>query len=76
MLVPDTRPYEAMKLRLLNGGHSALAYLGLLRGHETVAESIADDELRAFVERLWQSERIDARPGAGRSTSPATAPTC
>jgi fructuronate reductase len=66
MLVPDTRPYEAMKLRLLNGGHSALAYLGLLRGHETVAESIADDELRAFVERLWQSElapTLDPVPG-------------
>ncbi|MEO8690386.1 MAG: mannitol dehydrogenase family protein [Solirubrobacteraceae bacterium] len=56
MLVPDTRPYEAMKLRLLNGGHSALAYLGLLRGHETVAEAIADPELDAFLERLLASE--------------------
>jgi fructuronate reductase len=56
MLVADTRPYEAMKLRLLNGGHSALAYLGLLRGHETVAEAVADPELRAFLERLLASE--------------------
>ena len=56
LLVPDTRPYEAMKLRLLNGGHSALAYLGLLRGHETVAEAVADPELRAFLERLLATE--------------------
>jgi fructuronate reductase len=56
MLVPDTRPYEAMKLRLLNGGHSALAYLGLLRGHETVAEAVADPELREWLERLLASE--------------------
>ncbi len=56
MLVPDTRPYEAMKLRLLNGGHSALAYLGMLRGHETVAEAVADPELHAFLERLLASE--------------------
>jgi fructuronate reductase len=56
MLVPDTRPYEAMKLRLLNGGHSALAYLGLLRGHETVAEAVADPELRELLERLLASE--------------------
>ena len=58
LLVPDTRPYETMKLRLLNGGHSALAYLGLLRGHETVADGVADPELRAFLERLWGSELV------------------
>ena len=56
MLVPDTGPYEAMKLRLVNGGHSALAYLGLLRGHETVADAVADPELAAFLERLLESE--------------------
>jgi fructuronate reductase len=65
MLVPDTRPYEAMKLRLLNGGHSALAYLGLLRGHETVADGVADEELRAFLERLWSEVEptLDPVPG-------------
>jgi fructuronate reductase len=56
MLVPDTRPYETMKLRLVNGGHSALAYLGLLRGHVTVADAVADPELRGFLERLLESE--------------------
>jgi len=56
MLVPDTRPYEAMKLRLVNGGHSALAYLGLLRGLETVADAVADPELGGFLERLLEHE--------------------
>ena len=65
LLVPDTRPYEAMKLRLLNGGHSALAYLGLLRGHETVADGVADPELSAFLERLWSevAPTLDPVPG-------------
>ena len=56
LLVPDTRPYEAMKLRLVNGGHSALAYLGLLRGLETVADAVADPELGPFLERLFEAE--------------------
>ena len=74
LLVPDTRPYEAMKLRLLNGGHSALAYLGLLRGHDTVAEAVADSELRAFLERLWESElapTLDPVPGIDLAHYPA-----
>ena len=40
--VADVRPFEEMKLRLLNGSHSTLAYLGYLAGHETVAEAISD----------------------------------
>ncbi len=54
--VEDTRPYELMKLRLLNAAHSALAHLGLERGHETVAEAVADAELRDFVEALLAKE--------------------
>jgi fructuronate reductase len=66
LLVPDTRPYEAMKLRLVNGGHSALAYLGLLRGLETVADAVADPELGPFLERLLATElapTLGAVPG-------------
>ena len=48
-LVEDVAPYEAMKLRLLNGAHSMLAYLGSLKGHVTVAEAMADPELGAFI---------------------------
>ena len=66
LLVPDTRPYEAMKLRLVNGGHSALAYLGLLRGLETVADAVADPELGPYLERLFEAElapTLGAVPG-------------
>lgn len=51
-LVSDVAPFEAMKLRLLNGSHSALAYLGYLAGHETVAEAMEDVGLAAFVQSL------------------------
>jgi fructuronate reductase len=48
----DVSAYERAKLRLLNGAHSTLAYLGLLAGLETVADAMAQPVLRAFVERL------------------------
>jgi fructuronate reductase len=38
----DVRPFEMAKLRLLNGAHSTLAYVGLGLGHETVAEAMRD----------------------------------
>ena len=65
-IVPDSRPYELMKLRLLNASHSALAALGLPKGHETVAEAIADPELHDFVRRLLDEElllTVDAGDG-------------
>jgi fructuronate reductase len=61
-LVADTEPYEALKLRLLNASHSALAALGLPRGHATVAEAIADPQLEAFVRRLLEDELIPTVP--------------
>lgn len=51
--VADVAPFERMKLRLLNGSHSTLAYLGYLAGHQTVAEAIAAPGFAALVERLW-----------------------
>jgi len=48
----DVTAYERAKLRLLNGAHSSLAYLGLLGGLETVAEAMAQPVLRTFIERL------------------------
>lgn len=45
----DVSPYEAVKLRLLNAGHSMLAYPAFLAGHTTVAEAIGDPVLRAFL---------------------------
>jgi fructuronate reductase len=62
LIVPDTRPYEAMKLRLVNASHSALAHLGLPRGHVTVAEAVADPELLDFVRRLLAEELVPTVP--------------
>lgn len=65
-LVSDVRPFEAAKLRMLNGAHSALAYLGLLHGHEFVHQAIDDPEIRPVVERIMRSEAaatLDLRTG-------------
>ncbi len=51
--VPDVGPYEKMKLRLLNAGHSVLGILGAIRGHATINACLEDkvfaNYLRAFL---------------------------
>src|ERR1022692_3151070 len=51
-LVPDVAPYEKVKLRMLNGAHSALAYLGGLAGYEFIVDALGDDHLAACAHRL------------------------
>ena len=48
-LVPRVRPYELMKLRLLNAGHQALAYLGCLAGYRLVHEASQDPAFAGFL---------------------------
>ncbi len=55
-LVADVAPFETMKLRLLNGSHSTLAYLGFLMGHATIAQASADPLLATLIERLMAEE--------------------
>ena len=55
-LVADVRQHEAAKLRMLNGAHSALAYLGLAQGHDFVHQAIADSTLRPLIEQLMRHE--------------------
>ncbi len=65
-LVTDVAPYETAKLRMLNGAHSALAYIGLGEGHAFVHQAIADPAVRPVIERLMRDEAaptIDAAPG-------------
>ncbi|MEO9574457.1 MAG: mannitol dehydrogenase family protein [Tateyamaria sp.] len=52
-MVADVSAHEQMKLRMLNGTHSALAYTGYLAGHDTIAATVADPVFAAFVHRLW-----------------------
>ena len=54
--VDDVRPFETAKLRMLNGAHSALAYLGLNRGYAFVHEAIADPDLMALTRTLMLHE--------------------
>jgi fructuronate reductase len=49
LIVPDVAPFETMKLRLLNGAHSLLAYLGALAGLPAVRDVMADEALRKAV---------------------------
>ncbi|HUG63564.1 MAG TPA: mannitol dehydrogenase family protein, partial [Methylomirabilota bacterium] len=72
-MVSDVMPYEHMKLRLLNGSHSALAYLGLLSGHGTVATAFGDPAIRSFVHGLWTETIPTLDKGAGLDTDTYTA---
>src|SRR5690606_23679664 len=58
----DVEPYELMKLRMLNGSHSTLAYLGYLAGHQYVADAIADPAIRRLVDRLMSEEVMPTLP--------------
>jgi mannitol 2-dehydrogenase len=58
-LVTDVRPYELMKLRLLNAGHEALAFPAALAGYQYVHEAAADPVIAAFVLDYLQ---LEARP--------------
>lgn len=55
-LVEDVAPYESMKLRLLNGAHSMLAYLGARAGHSTVADVMADSHLGPLIAAFMEED--------------------
>lgn len=54
--VGDVHPYEMMKLRLLNAGHSAVGYLGFLAGYPYIHEILADLLFRDYLQRLMNDE--------------------
>ena len=58
----DVGGYERAKLRILNGSHSTLAYAGLLRGHESVAQAMGDPVLAGFVEAMIRDDIIPMLP--------------
>ncbi|MCQ8239492.1 mannitol dehydrogenase family protein [Rhizosaccharibacter radicis] len=55
--VSDVEPFETAKLRLLNGSHMLLAYLGGLAGLRTVAETMAAPGFAAFIARFMRAEQ-------------------
>ncbi len=61
-LVDDVRPYELMKLRLLNASHQVMSYLGYLAGHRRVDEVMADPLFTELVERYMRDEATPTLP--------------
>jgi len=54
--VPDVGPYEKMKLRLLNAGHSVLGLLGALHGHPTINACVEDELFARYLRTLLDEE--------------------
>lgn len=60
--VPDVAPYEALKLRVLNGGHAIIAYAAALLDIEGVHEAMADERVAAFLDKVEREEVLPAVP--------------
>ena len=60
--VADVAPFELMKIRILNGGHAALAYPAALLDIRFVHEAMQDDLVRAFVAKLLDDEVVPEVP--------------
>lgn len=85
LFVDDVAPYEKMKLRMLNGTHSMLAYSGFIAGHRYVRDVMRDADLARLVERHMReaARTLDPVPGVdlgryaaelgGRFVNPAIA---
>ena len=60
--VADVAPYEHMKIRILNGGHAAIAYPAALLDIHFVHEAMEDADIRAFLAKLEREEIIPVIP--------------
>jgi fructuronate reductase len=69
VFVDDVAPFQERKLRLLNAGHSLLAYVGGERGHRYVHEAVADPVVHQALLELW----AEARRYLGAAAGPADA---
>ncbi|TWU35732.1 Mannitol 2-dehydrogenase [Novipirellula aureliae] len=64
--VADVTPYEKMKLRLLNAGHSVLGILGAIHGYQTIDECMRDDLFVTYLRQFFDHEVtpvLDPVPG-------------
>jgi fructuronate reductase len=64
--VPDAEPFERLKLRMVNGTHSSIAYLGAMAGWQTVDKAIGQAALHTHIEALMRDEiepTLPALPG-------------
>jgi mannitol 2-dehydrogenase len=58
----EVAAFELMKIRILNGGHAAIAYPAALLGVQFVHDAMADPQLRAFLDRLETEDIIPCVP--------------
>jgi mannitol 2-dehydrogenase len=54
--VADVTPYEKMKIRLLNAGHSVLGIPGAIHGHPTIDACMWDEVFAGFMRRFMDTE--------------------
>ena len=57
-MVGDVEPFERMKLRMLNGSHSTMAYLGYLSGYEYISDVMGDENLVELIHGLMTEEAM------------------
>ncbi len=69
-----SKPFELMKLRMLNGSHSTMAYLGYLSGYQFVNEAIADPAIRKLIHGLMTEEAMPTLPMDRRRAGPLSRP--
>ena len=60
--VDHAEPFERLKLRMVNGSHSALAYLGAMAGLRTVDRAMAEPALRGYIDALMREEIAPTLP--------------
>ena len=56
-IVSNVEPYEEAKIRILNGGHTGLAYLGALAGYLTFDQAMSDPNLRKHFD-TWEENEV------------------
>ena len=57
-ITDDLEPYEETKIRILNGGHTSLAYLGVLSGYQTFDQVMGDESHRKHFKQLQNEEIV------------------
>ncbi|CAM9266229.1 unnamed protein product, partial [Choristocarpus tenellus] len=68
LMVKDVKPYEFMKLRLLNGGHSSLSYISVLCGYNYVDDAMSDPLISGFVKSFFNEMSPTLLPVPGVDT--------
>ena len=74
-ITSHVEPYEKMKIRLLNGGHQVMCYIGMLLGYRHAPEAMADPQIERLLQRFMDEEvtpllppvpGVDLVPTSGR----------